>query len=253
MSLHPDIIDAMVAAGASAGMDTGAVLAMVQAACRAAWNVAQQISPVPPVPPVRRETPRDTAEEMRSIAAAMRALDVQRDATDAPLHATVQRSSTGRPQTSTERSRKHRAAKSMQRATVSTALRSVASVAPLSLDLSLKAQTASKAKNSGKIALPDDWQPDDKSKAIAIEAIGESAAAALTCNFRDHYGSRPADQRTPAEWQATYRKWARSERKAAGGAQGRLPLMRKIGDSSGHLWKLERSYQETMARRRESG
>jgi hypothetical protein len=277
MSLHPDIIDAMVAAGASAGMDPGAVLAMVQAACRAAWNVVNTQGSKPtgigeqaadrvlgavndrPCSPrsSERETPRDMAEEMRSIAAAMHALDgeAQRDATDATLHATVQRSSTGRPQSSTERSRKHRAAKTMQRATVSTALHSVASVAPLSLDLSLKANTDSKVKNCGEIALPADWRPDDKSKAEAAP-LGEAAAAVMTANFCDYYWARPELRKTPAAWQSKYRTaWARKELQHLGSRQGKLPLMRRVGnrDDPSHLWKFERAYQETMARRRESG
>jgi hypothetical protein len=99
------------------------------------------------------------------------------------------------------------------------------------------------------IPLPEDFTPDEKSLATAIEQSVDPAA--LTANFREHYLARPHDMRTPAAWQATYRKWARSERRKAQSPQGEMRLIRKAHDDTDRLWKFNRSKEETLARRRE--
>lgn len=145
----------------------------------------------------------------------------QRDAT---LHATDATFSTGeKPKTSTERSRDYRAKQRASRIQRD----AVASVSPLSLDLSLKGQNG----NDGRMPVTAGWKPDSQSLGTAVKE-GQDPEA-LAANFRDHYAARPQDMRTPAQWQATYRKWARSERKGAGSAQGQLPLMRRVRDGPG--------------------
>lgn len=257
MTLHPDIIDAMIAAGAALAVDPGAVLAMVAAVHRAAWN-SQGVEP----------TGNEGESAAGHILGAANDRPLSPPCNAATLHATRRNAdATKSPKTSTERSRECRA-RQREKARSAVQRQNVASVAP-SPSLSLvenidsskereaKVQRCNVACNAGVAPLPDDWQPDGKSWGVVVEALGEASALVLAANFRDHYLARPQDQRTPAAWQATLRKWARQERGRLNGS-AQLPLMRKVAagqardDPSGR-WKLERAYQETMARRRESG
>src|SRR5215831_13114604 len=75
-----------------------------------------------------------------------------------------------------------------------------------------------------KISLPVGFQPDKKTQAEIIKHVDDPEQ--FLANFVDHYASRPQDRRTLAGWQATLRKWARTERKCRDGPQ--LALMRPM-------------------------
>lgn len=100
----------------------------------------------------------------------------------------------------------------------------VAPVAPPPLSLK---ENKNPSRERARVSLPENFQPDDKTREVLAQELGEAAGAVLLVNFRDHYGSKPSDRRTLAEWQATLRKWARNERQARDGPR-RLPLVRAV-------------------------
>src|SRR5258708_21449423 len=121
--------------------------------------------------------------------------------------------------TSTSRMQAFRARQAAKRASLSSPVSGV-SPPPLSLientdPLRERAQNETPKRVSPEVMpLPDDWQPDGKSWGVAVETIGEASALVLAANYRDHYLPRPQDRRTPAAWQATFRK--RSEERRVG-------------------------------------
>jgi hypothetical protein len=196
------------------------------------------------------------ADEMRSIAAAMSALDgdVQRDATDATLHATpcnvdatLQRSSTARPQTSTERSRKHRAAKAMQREAVSCNV-SLLPLSPKIEDPKKEASDVSSVASAGMHPLPEDWQPSARSRRAAVQKLGEIGVGNLIVKFCNHFHARGHELRTAAGWQGRFTNWVISEHSVV--TTPRFPLMR-LETRPDDRWEALR--REVHVARRESG
>jgi hypothetical protein len=210
------------------------VLAMVQAACRAAWNVAQQATTPPPVAPAPRETPRDMAEEMRGIAAAMHALDgeVQRDAIAVTAVTPSRNAMTG-----AERQKRYR---DKHNATVTVPVTRNGSPSLSSKDIFNSEEREGEATvtplrtvtPAGHVAISPDWQPNEKAAQLARDELGDVGAANCLAKFRDHYESTGA-QLTPAGWQAKFRKWVRSERGFAGGDQRALPLVHRVAEATG--------------------
>jgi hypothetical protein len=195
-ALHPDIMDALVRAGWSAGM--------LVAAYRALWTIARQ--------------------------------EPQRDATDATLHATggVASNPAPRPMTSTERSRKRRAllkirgnranAKAPRDATPPVACNVVVAYPSLSEDSDLNQRERGVGGPGGRgrrVPLPADWQPDAETSKLAAERLGDAAQCCLD-KFRDHFADS-GEVRTLKGWQGAARKWVRNERLL--GPQRSLPLM----------------------------
>jgi hypothetical protein len=189
MSLHPDIIDAMVAAGCTASM--------LAAILRVQWNI-----------------------DCRATVAESRDARNARNARDA-----------------SERKRAADRARMQQKRAVartSRQSRDTCDTGPSLIILNSKEQErdpeAQVAATSATAApLPATWTPDARSRNAVAESLGsETAAAALLDNFRDYYGARPNDQRSPSAWNQTYRSWGRKERKLHTGPQ-QLPLLRIFG------------------------
>ncbi|SRR5258706_4274772 len=248
MSLHPDIIDAMVAAGASAGMDPGAVLAMVQAACRAAWNVVNTQGTKPtgtgeqaadrvlgevndrPCSPLSSEC--DIAEQMRSIAAAMHALDgdAQRDAIAVTAVTPSRNAMTG-----AERQKRYR---DKHNATVTASVTRNGSLSLSSKDLfnyeereGERAVTALRTVTPATtVPMSPDWQPNEKALQLAKETLGDIGATNMLAKFRIRYED---ELRAPRAWQRKFREWVVSERNFAKPGAPPLPLMRKLTEATG--------------------
>jgi hypothetical protein len=81
-----------------------------------------------------------------------------------------------------------------------------------------------------RMALPTDWQPNSANAEFALAELGDRGAANLTGNFCDHYWAQPNEERTLAQWQATFRKWVRTEHNRVTSRQVNLQLPIACGD-----------------------
>jgi hypothetical protein len=261
MCLHPDIIDAMIVAGAT--------VQVIAAAARAAWKVdhernagssagfavqesrvspesprQSQESPCEPIKsgdPKERKRLRDRVNLSNKRAAA-RIATLSRDKSD-----------------SSGDSRDIIGDIAEIRATPRD------SADPLSLSPNFKfikeRERESRSESLGRLlALPADWQPNETGWKLALAELGETAAANCLAKFRDHYEAAGGLLRTAHQWQALFRKWVRNERNFTASAQHNLPLMRQVNggkrpgrDSPSTVWKLDKAIQETLQRARESG
>jgi hypothetical protein len=234
MSFDPDIIDAMVAAGMSAPM----IAAVYRAYCAKRRRETHETHET-------HETVSETHETRFNVSP------------QAPARAA---------KVSTSRVQAFRARQKLKRETFSTGVSPVSSPS-LSLIENIdslrergdethetRRNAVSPVSSSSAIPLPPDWQPNEKGAQLAA-GLGDIGATNCIANFRDHFeGSGKA--RTPAQWQKRFQRWVREDLARASSGQSSLPLMRSIRgtrNDPAHLWKFEQSYQETLARRRESG
>ena len=74
-----------------------------------------------------------------------------------------------------------------------------------------KAETEKKHRAS---RLPQDWQPNDRMLAFCENERPDLNALEVADTFRDYWVSQPGQKAVKADWEATWRNWVRSQRKA---------------------------------------
>jgi hypothetical protein len=83
--------------------------------------------------------------------------------------------------------------------------------------------------------LAADWEPDDLSRKMAIDKLGEIGAANCVAKFRDYHSSS-GHNATPAAWETKFRNWVRDERSSGSPANAptsdnRTPWQRQKDDA----------------------
>jgi hypothetical protein len=288
IDVHPDIFDAMVAHGCTAGMIVAVyrTLWMGERRPRQVDDAPPLVAGVAPVAPeslgvapvasdISQESPPDVGQ---SLSAKQR--KCLRDKLYRRNKRAAERAATGATPAATEttlsRDRSDIANDSIDSSSDSAGSLSLSdnnnyissreresksrSESPVSRDRSDSgdmSRNVSRDIISGLMALPADWQPNEKGAKLALTELGEIAAANCLAKFRDHFEDSGV-LLTPAQWQGRFRKWVRNER-AFAQVPG-LPLVRPVKggkqparESPSTVWKLEKAVRETLEARRQSG
>jgi hypothetical protein len=101
--------------------------------------------------------------------------------------------------------------------------------------------------------LPADFQPDTERGKLALNKLGEAAAAKCLGKFKRHHttGQGSRVKHTAEGWQDRYESWVDDENVPL---QRNLPLLASVqksrDDRPSTVWRLEKAIQETLALRR---
>jgi hypothetical protein len=243
--LHPDVLDVMAAVGIS--------FEQFRAIYRSIWSLATRQQPV--AAPSRdtataSHESRDTAAEPYGMSRDSSAPEISK------LHERDERKrKRDREKLAAKRAARRAAKAGMSRDSVQESYDSAVSEGGVvrqsgeSYDISYDSPNPSLSKNpdldlkrergkggvgergAGLMALPADWQPTEKNRALAVERLGAIGADNLLAKFRDHYSDDPR-LRTARQWQRLYRDtWIKGEKPPAS-PQRSLPLVAVVPPST---------------------